>query len=99
VSAAQKRVRAQINFTRMAFPEGAFSMLSDWHVLSNETQLTLARAALQRAAAAIAGQAELLADEIETGAMTDPGGADALRLLAAVVRGAEADPFPVAGHC
>jgi hypothetical protein len=74
-------------------------MLADWHVLSNETQLTLARAALQRAARTIASQAELLADEIDTGAMTDPGGADALRLLAAVVRGAEEDPFAVAGHC
>jgi len=74
-------------------------MLTDWHTLSNETQLTLARAALNRAAATIAGQAELLADEIETGALSDPGGADALRLLAAVVRGAEKDPFAVAGHC
>jgi hypothetical protein len=74
-------------------------MLTDWNLLSNETQLTLARAALTRAAATIAGQAELLADEIETGAMGDPGGVDALRLLAAIVRGAEESPFAVAGHC
>ena len=74
-------------------------MSDDWHVLSNETQLILARSALHRAAQAIAGQAELLADEIDNGAMADPGGADALRLLAAVVRGAEDDPFAVAGHC
>jgi hypothetical protein len=74
-------------------------MPADWHTLSNETQLTVARAALLRAAATIAGQAELLADEIENGAMSDPGGADALRLLAAVVRGAEESPFAVAGHC
>lgn len=74
-------------------------MPADWHKLSNEAQLTLARAALHRAAETIAGQAEVLADEIENGALTDPGGADALRLLAAVVRGAERDPFAVAGHC
>ncbi len=74
-------------------------MLADWHLLSNDTQLTLARAALHRAAETIASQAELLADEIETGGIADRGGADALRLLAAVVRGAEQDPFAVAGHC
>ena len=74
-------------------------MPADWHLLSNETQLTLARAALHRAAQTIASQAEVLADEIDNGAMSDPGGADALRLLAAVVRGAEEDPFAVAGHC
>jgi hypothetical protein len=74
-------------------------MLADWHVLSNATQLTLARAALHRAAESIASQAELLAEEIETGALNDTGGADALRLLIAVVRGGMEDPFTVAGHC
>jgi hypothetical protein len=74
-------------------------VLADWNLLSNETQLTLASAALNRAAATIAAQAELLAEEIETGAMSDPGGADALRLLAVIVRGADEDPLAVAGHC
>ncbi len=74
-------------------------MPADWHTLSNETQLLLAREALYRAARTIAGQAEVLADEIENGVISDRGGADALRLLAAVVRGAEHDPFAVAGHC
>ena len=74
-------------------------MPADWHALSNETQLILARAALHRAAETIAGQAELLAEEIDSGVLSDPGGADALRLLAAVVRGAEQDPFAVAGYC
>ncbi|HUN40181.1 MAG TPA: hypothetical protein VMU81_07815 [Acetobacteraceae bacterium] len=74
-------------------------MLADWHVLSNETQLTLARAALYRAAQTIANQAELLAEEIDTGILGDVGGAEALRLLATVVRGAEEDPFAVAGRC
>ncbi|HTW69368.1 MAG TPA: hypothetical protein VME47_05740 [Acetobacteraceae bacterium] len=74
-------------------------MPADWHVLSDDIQLTLARAALHRAAQTIAGQAELLAEEIEAGALTDMGGADALRLLAAVVRGSVEDPFAVAGRC
>ena len=74
-------------------------MPADWHLLSDETQLILARAALFRAAQTIASQAELLAEEIEAGILGDPGGADALRLLAAVVRGADEDPFAVAGHC
>ena len=74
-------------------------MPADWNILSDEAQLTLARAALARAAQTIASQAEILADEIDTGALTDPGGADALRMLAAVVRSAESDPFAVAGHC
>jgi hypothetical protein len=74
-------------------------MAADWHALSNKAQLMLARAALHRAAETIAGQAEVLADEIDNGSLRDPGGADALRLLAAVVRGVEHDPFAVAGHC
>ena len=75
-------------------------MPADWHLLSDETQLTVARAALDRAAATIALQAEdLLADEIDNGVVRDTGGADALRLLAAVVRGAAQDPLAVAGRC
>jgi hypothetical protein len=61
-------------------------MLPDWNVLSDETQLALSRAALCRAAATIAGQAEILAGEMESGFVADRGGPDALRLLAAVVR-------------
>jgi hypothetical protein len=41
---------------------------------------------LQRAADSIASQAEMLADEIERGTLADHGGANALRLFAAVVR-------------
>jgi hypothetical protein len=74
-------------------------MLADWHALSHDTQVTLARSALHRAAEVIAAQAELLAEEIDAGALSDPGGADALRMLVAVVRGAASDPLAVAGHC
>jgi hypothetical protein len=61
-------------------------MLADWNVLSDDLQLTLSREALRRAAEIIARQAEELAFEIEGGGLQDRGGADALRLLASVVR-------------
>ena len=60
--------------------------LSDWNVLSDDLQLTLSREAMRRAAEIIAGQAELLAGEMENGCLNDRGGPDALRLLAGVVR-------------
>ena len=70
-------------------------MLSDWNCLSDETQLLLSRAALQRAMADIAHQAEILAEQIETGMLDDRGGPDALRLLAAITRVRDdADPPP-----
>lgn len=59
-----------------------------WHSLSDDTQLTLARQALHHAFEVIAGQAEGLAGEIDDGALADRGGAEALRLLVAVVRAA-----------
>ncbi len=61
-------------------------MLADWNCLSDEAQLLLSREALWRAAEIIAGQAEVLAGEMEEGALRDRGGPDALRLLAGVVR-------------
>jgi hypothetical protein len=61
-------------------------MLTEWNRLSDALQLFLAAEALRRAAAAIAGQAEILAEEIEAGNLSDCGGPGALRLLAAVIR-------------
>jgi hypothetical protein len=61
-------------------------MLRDWDLLSDEMQLALSSEALRRAVDAVADQAELLAGEMETGVLSDLGGPDALRLLAAVVR-------------
>ena len=58
----------------------------DWHMLSDETQLTVTRAALVQAVHSVAGQAEILALEMESGTLVDRGGPDALRLLAAVLR-------------
>ncbi len=57
-----------------------------WNALPDELQLELAGQALVRAAETLAGQAECLADEMEGGALTDQGGADALRLFAAIIR-------------
>lgn len=58
----------------------------DWHALSDETQLNLTRAALVQAVHTVAGQAEFLALEMESGSLADRGGPDALRLFAAVLR-------------
>lgn len=69
-----------------------------WHTMPDDLQLTLAREALQRAAATLAEHAELLALEMESGALSDRGGPDALRLFAHVVRATSAEPESVAGH-
>jgi hypothetical protein len=70
-------------------------MLTEWNLIPEALQLFLAREALRRASDAIAGQAEVLAEEMEAGSLIDQGGPDALRLLAAVVR-ANGDPAPCA---
>ena len=64
-----------------------------WTALSDDLQLALAEQALSRAAETIAGQAESLASEMETGSLTDQGGSDALRLLAAVIRATSGQPM------
>jgi hypothetical protein len=73
-------------------------MFLDWNNLPEELQLTLAHEALHHAAASIASQADVLADEIECGHLADHGGADALRLFAAVVRAEGNDEPAAAGH-
>lgn len=55
-------------------------------------------ATLQQAAETIAGQAEILAGEMESGTIADCGGPEALRLLAAVVRLGGWGGLPVSGH-
>ena len=73
-------------------------MFAGWNNLPDELQLALASAALTRAAANIAAQAEVLADEFDCGNLADRGGADALRLFAAVVRTGGNDTLQAAGH-
>ncbi len=77
---------------------GEIPMVADWNILSDNLQLVLSREALRRAVETIAGQAEILADEMEVGTLADRGGVDALRLLAAVVRVTGQDGLGVAGH-
>jgi hypothetical protein len=61
-------------------------MIADWNSLPESLQLYLAQQAFRQAAETIAGQAEVLAQEFEAGALADRGGAEALRLMAAIVR-------------
>ena len=72
-------------------------MFFDWDALPDDIQLTLSRAALSRAVVTIATQAEVFADEIECGNVADRGGAEALRLFAAVIRIGALDELPTAG--
>lgn len=74
-------------------------MTTDWNFLSDELQLVLSQEALRRAGEIIAGQAEMLAGEIEHGYLDDRGGADALRLLAGVVRVTATEGLGRMGHC
>lgn len=71
---------------------------ASWTTLPEELQLVLSREALRRAAATLAEHAELLAEEMERGTLSDRGGPDALRLFAAVVRATNEDAFGSVGH-
>ena len=73
-------------------------MFTDWNCLPEVLQIALSRAAFHRAAATIAEQAEVLAEEMECGSLADRGGPDALRLFAAVVRVGGQDELTPAGH-
>lgn len=61
-------------------------MISEWNAMPESLQLYLAQQAFRQASEAIAGQAEVLAREFDTGTLADRGGAEALRLMAAIVR-------------
>ena len=73
-------------------------MFGDWNVLSENLQLALSREAMRHAAEKIAGQAEILAGEMENGGLADRGGPEAVRLLAMVVRVTGATELAPAGH-
>ena len=83
--------------TDTGFSMGHGAQVLDWNMLTDDVQLWLSREALRRAAETIAGQAEVLAGEMEAGCLTDRGGADALRLLASVVRVTGSDDFTCVG--
>jgi hypothetical protein len=69
-----------------------------WTNLTDDQQLALAREALRRAADTLAEHAEVLAEEMEGGALNDQGGPEALRLFAAVVRATREASFGPVGH-
>jgi hypothetical protein len=75
-------------------------MLSDrTTVLSPCSEMKLAEMALIQAVRVIAGQAEVLASEMEIGALASLSGPEALRLFAGVVQRLHAfDVCPPAGH-
>jgi hypothetical protein len=72
-------------------------MVGDWNFLSEDLQLVVSREAMRHAAETIAGQAELLAEEMEAGVLCDRGGPEALRLFAAVLRAAGGEGLVAAG--
>ena len=73
-------------------------MVTEWNSLPEPVQLYLAQQAFRQAAETIAGQAEVLAREFEAGTLADRGGAEALRLMAAIVRALGPDALPTVGR-
>lgn len=63
-----------------------FRPAAGWDLLSDRQQVEIAYSALQFALGSVAEQADVLAHEMEQGALLDRGGPDALRLLATVLR-------------
>ncbi len=61
-------------------------MLAESGYVNPESLARISREVLGRAMETMASQALLLAEEMEAGAISDRGGPDALRLLAALVR-------------
>jgi hypothetical protein len=60
--------------------------MPDWDDLTTDTQVRLARSAIQLAAAILARHADALAEQMENGTLDNRSGPEALRLLAMVMR-------------
>jgi hypothetical protein len=73
-------------------------MPSAWDHLSEECQMQVAEAAMQRANEILARQADAMAEEIAQGDLPDRGGAEALRLFASLIRKAQLHWGHAAGH-
>jgi hypothetical protein len=76
---------AQNGAMSAAFPR------SEWHGISEELQVSLAREAMRLAAVIIADQADLFAVQFATHTLQDRGAADALKLFAALLRETSAE--------
>ena len=81
-----------------ATPQPTTPQPADWNTLPEDLQLLLSREALRRAAETLAEHADLLAEEMDRGTLSDRGGPDALRLFAAVVRATKSDAFGPVGN-
>jgi hypothetical protein len=64
---------------------------SEWHSISEDLQLALAKQAMRQAATIIADQADLFAIQFATATLQDRGAADALKLFAALLRETSAE--------
>jgi hypothetical protein len=71
---------------------------ADWKTLPDDLQTALAQQALRRAALIIAEQAELFAVQFLAGTLQDRGGADALKLFAALLRETTIEALPPMGN-
>ncbi|MBP0494624.1 hypothetical protein [Roseomonas indoligenes] len=69
-----------------------------WNNLPEPLQIALAQEALRHAVGVLAGHAETLADEIESGTLLDQGGPGALRLFQAVIRSMHRGDLPTVGN-
>jgi hypothetical protein len=66
-------------------PAKAREMNSEWATVSSDMQVSLSREALHRARHLISAQAELLAEQMDLGAVPRLDGPDALRLLSIIL--------------
>ncbi len=71
---------------------------AEWTTMPDDLQLALSQEALRQAAEVLAGQAEVLAAEMDDGVLADRGGPDALRLFAAVIRATQQEAFGPVGR-
>lgn len=71
--------------------QGAGFPNAEWHGISDELQLALAKQAMRRAAGIIADQADLFAIQFVTKTLQDRGAAEALKLFAILLRETSAD--------
>jgi hypothetical protein len=75
-----------------AFPK------SEWHSISEELQLALAKQAMRRASVIIADQADLFAVQFANATLQDRGAAEAIRLFAALLRETSAECLKPIGN-
>ncbi len=71
--------------------------MTEWNALPESLQLYLAQQAFRQAVETIAEQADVLAQEFADGVLADRGGAEALHLMAAIIRAIGPGSAPTPG--